>query len=76
MEKRFLNVELASVFLSVSTSFIYKNAKYMPHHKLGGKILFCPEELTEYVKGSKCNNTVQPSILNEIEQLRVPSLAA
>jgi len=57
MKKKFIKLPEASELLSLSTSTIYKMtmANTIPFYKPGGRLLFCPDELIDYVKKSKNN---------------------
>lgn len=49
-----MNAEQASELLNLSKSTIYKMtmAKKIPFYKIRRRLLFCPDELIEYVKNS------------------------
>jgi excisionase family DNA binding protein len=54
MNKKFINAEQASELLNLSKSTIYKMtmAKAIPFYKPRGRLLFCPDELIDFVKNS------------------------
>ena len=74
MKKKFIKLREASELLSLSPSTIYKMtmAKTIPFYKPGGRLLFCPDELVEYVKNSKCKTIDE----NYNDAFLITSLAA
>jgi excisionase family DNA binding protein len=53
MRTQYMTLKEASQFLRISLSKIYKmtSVKGIPHYKVGGKILFKPQELIDFVEG-------------------------
>jgi excisionase family DNA binding protein len=52
MITQYMTLKEASQFLRISLSKIYKmtSVKSIPHYKVGGKILFKPQELIDFVE--------------------------
>jgi excisionase family DNA binding protein len=77
MEKTYLTLNEASIFLRSSKSKLYKMTMMgtIPHRKFGRIILFIPSELTEFIEKGK---TIEPCSrrVNELELITLPSLAA
>jgi excisionase family DNA binding protein len=76
MNKKFINLKQACELLNLSESTLYKrtSAKTIPFYKPAGKLLFCPDELEDFVKKSK--KSIKP-INNEVDDsFLITSLAA
>ena len=76
MSNKFINAEQASELLNLSKSTIYKMtmAKTIPFYKPRRRLLFCPDELIEYVK--KSNSTPISIKKEDDDSFLITSLAA
>lgn len=63
MEKRFITIQDAAKLLSISIPTIknYVKQGLIPSYKVGGRRLFDPEELVEWVKSKKDDRYKEPA---------------
>ena len=63
MEKRFITIQDAAKLLSISIPTIKNHVKQglIPSYKVGGRRLFDPDELIEWVKSKKDERYKEPA---------------
>lgn len=61
--ERFLNVNDAAAFLSITKYFLYKHVKEVPHYRIGSKLAFKASELSAWAETRR----VQPT---DVETMR------
>jgi excisionase family DNA binding protein len=61
--ERFLNVNEAAAFLSITKYFLYKHIGEVPHYKIGSKLAFKASELSAWM----ATRRVQPA---DVEAIR------
>ena len=51
----FLDVDECAAYLRISKVYVYqlKARKKIPYHKVGGRILFSRNEITDYIKANE-----------------------
>ena len=56
----FTGIEGVSLITGWSKSSIYKNCakKFLPHYKIGGKVIFKIEEIISFIENGKCEVAV------------------
>ncbi len=88
METRFINTEEAAKILGMKPSTLYKRTskktklrikdktdyRPIPFYKPGGKLMFCPVELENYIRGYKVIQMDLPK--DDFSKLKLPSLKA
>jgi excisionase family DNA binding protein len=69
MERRFLDVDGVSKYLTISKSCIYKKvvANEIPYHKIGGRTIFDIEEINTWVKSDGTINESTKLVYNEFK---------